>query len=158
MTQPLTQPIPLGAGFFRRLGAWFYDLLILIALEMLAVGLFVGIAFIGVQLGTLSLDGYLDMADFITKNPNMNSIFTCYVFSIAAIFYAYFWSQAGQTIGMKAWKLKVIDESGGRISFTQGLIRLATACFGLGNLFVFFSKDKRAFQDLFSQSQVVLIK
>ncbi len=158
MTQPLTQPIPQGAGFFRRLGAWFYDLLILIALEIVAVGLFVSAVFIGTQLGALSLDGYLDTADLITKNPTINSVFTGYVFSIAAIFYAYFWSQAGQTIGMRAWKLKVIDESGGRISFTQGLIRLATACFGLGNLFVFFSKDKRAFQDLFAQSQVVLIK
>ncbi len=158
MTQPLPQPIPQGAGFFRRFGAWFYDLLILIALEIVAVGLFLIVVFIGAKVGVLSLDGYLDMADFINKNPTANSVFTCYVFAIGALFYAYFWSQMGQTIGMKAWKLKVIDESGGRISFTQGLIRLATACFGLGNLFVFFSKDKRAFQDLFSQSQVILIK
>lgn len=154
---PTMNTIPLGAGFFRRIAACFYDFLILISVEMLAVCLALGLTWIAIQFG-LSIDGYIDMGDFLTRHPQVGPAFSFYIFAVAALFYTYFWVTAGQTIGMRAWKLEIVNELGGRITWTQGLIRFSTACFGLGNLFVFFSKDNRAFQDLFAQSQIIHIK
>ena len=148
--------VPKGASFFRRMGAWLYDLLVLVAIEMLAIGLVVGGFAVAMQFG-LSIEGYMDVGDYLTRNPMISPFFTMYVFAIAAGFYGYFWSQAGQTVGMKAWKLKLVSEFGGNVTFTQALIRMATACLGAGNLFTLFDRNNRAFQDHFSHSQMLKI-
>ncbi|MEZ8144606.1 hypothetical protein A1OO_21825 [Enterovibrio norvegicus FF-33] len=148
--------VPKGASFFRRMGAWLYDLLVLVAVEMLAIGLVVGGFAIAMQFG-LSIEGYVDVGDYLTRNPMISPFFTLYVFAIAAGFYGYFWSKAGQTVGMKAWKLKLVSEFGGNLTFTQALIRMATACLGAGNLFTLFDRNNRAFQDHFSNSQMLKI-
>ncbi|WP_407332166.1 RDD family protein [Enterovibrio sp. 27052020O] len=148
--------VPKGASFFRRMGAWLYDLLVLVAVEMLAIGLVVSGFAVAMQFG-LSIEGYVDVGDYLTRNPMISPFFTMYVFAIAAGFYGYFWSQAGQTVGMKAWKLKLVSEFGGNVTFTQALIRMATACLGAGNLFTLFDRNNRAFQDHFSHSQMLKI-
>ena len=48
-------------------------------------------------------------------------------------FYTWFWTRAGQTIGMRAWRLRIQNVDGSNIRITQALIRLATSTFGLGN-------------------------
>lgn len=149
--------VPKGASFFRRFGAWLYDFLVLIAVEMLAIALVVGAVAIAVHLG-LSIEGYADVSDYLTRDPAISPFFTIYVFAIAAGFYGYFWTRAGQTVGMRAWKLKVVSEFGGNITFTQALIRMTTSCLGIGNLLALFDRNNRAFQDHFSNSQVIKIE
>lgn len=149
--------MPKGAKFSRRIGAWFYDLFILMAIEMLAVGLVVAIIAIAIKIG-FSIDGYIDAGDYLTRNPVISPLFTMYVFSVAASFYGYFWTRYGQTVGMKTWNLKVVNESGGNITFTQALIRMATSCLGLGNLLALYDKNNRALQDHFSNSQVIKVE
>ncbi|SKA54617.1 RDD family protein [Enterovibrio nigricans] len=148
--------VPKGAGFFRRMGAWLYDFMVLVAVEMLAIGLVVAGFAIAIQFG-FSIEGYEDVSHYLTSNPTVSPIFTVYVFAIAAGFYGYFWTRAGQTVGMKAWKLKLVSEFGGNITFTQAVIRMATSCLGAGNLLALFDRNNRAFQDHFSNSQVVKI-
>lgn len=148
--------VPKGAGFSRRMGAWVYDLFILMAIEMLAIGVIIAILAIAIQIG-FSIDGYVDAGDYLTRNPIVSPFFSIYVFSVAACFYSYFWSRIGQTVGMKTWKLKIINESGGNITFTQALIRMATSCFGLGNFLALFDRNNRTLQDHFSNSQVIKI-
>ncbi len=154
MAQSHHSDSPVGVGFFRRMGAWLYDALVLIAVEMLAIGLVVALVGLMTYMG-FSIEGYIDVSDYLTRHPNVSLLFSGYVFGIAALFYGYFWTRAGQTIGMKAWKIEIISEFGGRVTATQALIRMTTSCFGLGNLFVFFSPTKRAFQDVFANSQII---
>ncbi|MEZ8027233.1 hypothetical protein A1OW_04160 [Enterovibrio norvegicus] len=149
--------VPKGAGFFRRMGAWLYDLLVLAAVEMLAIGIVVGGIALAVQFG-FSIEGYVDVSDYLARDPFVSPLFTVYVFAVAALFYAFFWTRAGQTVGMKAWKLRVVSEFGGNITFTQSLIRMATSCLGIGNLLTLFDRNNRAFQDHFSHSQVIKVK
>ncbi|MBV7300993.1 RDD family protein [Enterovibrio paralichthyis] len=149
--------VPKGAGFFRRMGAWLYDFLVLIAVEMLAIALVVGGIAVAMQMG-LSMEGYVDVGDYLTRNPAVSPFFSLFVFAVAAAFYGYFWTHGGQTVGMKAWKLKMVSEFGGDISFTQSLVRMATACLGLGNLLALFDSNNRAFQDHFAHCQVVKIE
>ena len=148
--------IPKGAGFFRRLGAWFYDVLMLVAVEMVAVSIALLSVNIGFWLGYFA-PVYPSPSAVLLVHPVISPLFTCYIFGVLALFYGYFWCKAGQTLGMRAWKLKVINEDGGLLTPTQAVIRLATACLGLGNLLVLIDSKNRAFQDHFARCQVILV-
>ncbi len=145
------------AGALRRFGALFYDGLMVIAVIMAATALFLGIVNILSSYEVLSLSGYLDMSDYVTRHPTVSPIFTAYVFMVWAGFFAFFWCRSGQTIGMRAWRLRVQNSDGTLITFTQALIRFATGLFGLGNLTVWIDPDKRAFQDIWAKTEVVIV-
>ncbi len=147
--------LPNGASFSQRLGAWLYDFIILLAIEILAAGLFIALLAFAMQIG-FSIEGYQDVGDYLGRHPFLSPFFSLYLFCVGMAFYAYFWSHStGQTIGMKTWKIKVVNHTGGRITFTQALIRAATAGFGLGNALVLFDEKNRAFQDYMSDTQLI---
>jgi uncharacterized RDD family membrane protein YckC len=58
------------------------------------------------------------------------TLFICMVLS-AFLFFAWFWTHSGQTIGMMAWKIKVQNADGSPIGYRQSLIR-----FFLGSAFL----------------------
>jgi len=131
------------ASFFKRLGAYIYDLFALGAVLMLATVLALLTVVIASKAGAIDLSVYKDTADYLGQSL----VFLIYLSVVIIVFFAYFWSQAGQTIGMKAWRLRVQNSDGSNISFTQALIRLSTSAFGLGNVMALL-KDRNAFQDL----------
>ncbi|WGW00739.1 RDD family protein [Vibrio sp. YMD68] len=145
------------AGLMRRLGALFYDSLIVMAILMMAGGLIVAILEALVALGAVNYAPYADASDLLSKHPVWSPIYTFYLVAVAVYFFVFFWTRAGQTLGMRAWKLQVQNKQGGAISVTQALIRLSTSAFGLGNLTVPFDPQKRAFQDIWAKTQVVVL-
>ncbi|MCW8348335.1 RDD family protein [Vibrio sp. ZSDZ65] len=151
-----TQPLP-PAGLFRRLGALFYDSLVVLALVMMAGGLVVAILEALVAAGLLSYGSYTDASDLLSRHPIWSPIYTAYLAIVWVYFFVYFWTKAGQTLGMRAWKLQVQNLQGGRITVTQALIRLATSAFGLANLAVPIDTKKRGFQDIWAKTQVVVL-
>lgn len=76
-----------------------------------------------------------------------------------SIIILFFWAVKRQTPGMKAYDVKLINHKQERPNFIQVLIRyfatlLCVVSFIL--LFIpFFRKDKRTFQDIFSQTYIV---
>lgn len=140
------------ASFFKRVGALVYDLFILGALLMLATLVALFVVVIGQKIGLLDLSSYKDQGDFLGQSP----AFLIYLCAVIIGFYAYFWVKAGQTIGMKAWRLRVQNSDGSNISFTQSLIRMATSAFGLGNILALL-KGRNAFQDLWAECEVVVL-
>ncbi len=140
------------ANFLKRLGAYIYDLFAITALLMLATIFAVLVVIISNKMGIINLDAYKDIADYLANNL----IFAGYLAAVIIAFYGYFWSKAGQTIGMKAWRLRVQNSDGSNISFTQSLIRMATSAFGLGNISALF-KNTNAFQDLWAECEVVVL-
>ena len=75
-------------------------------------------------------------------------------------FYNYFWIKAGQTVGMKAWRLKVISASGQNISVKQACLRYLVSlfsffCFGVGYWVCLFRKDKQSLHDIVSQTRTM---
>lgn len=151
-----TQSLP-PAGLFRRLGALFYDSLVVLALVMMAGGLIVAILEALVAAGLLSYGSYTDVSDLLTRHPVWSPIYTAYLALVWVYFFVYFWTKAGQTLGMRAWKLQVQNLQGGRITVTQALIRLGTSAFGLANLAVPLDTKKRGFQDIWAKTQVVVL-
>ncbi|ANU35381.1 RDD family protein [Vibrio scophthalmi] len=150
------QPLP-SAGLMRRLGALFYDSLIIIAIEMLAAGVVVAVLQALMALNLVNIAPYADIGDFLSNNPIWSPIFTFYLAAVWVYFFVFFWTRAGQTLGMRAWKLQVRNLDGGRITVTQALIRLATSGFGLANLAVPLDPQKRGFHDIWAKTQVVVL-
>ncbi|MBD1555456.1 RDD family protein [Vibrio sp. S9_S30] len=145
------------AGLLRRLGALMYDALIILAIEMMAGGLVIAILFAFNAAGLMDYGSYVDASDLLTNHPVWSVLYTGYLAAVWVGFIVFFWTRAGQTLGMRAWKLRVQNEDGSSITVTQALIRVATSGFGLANLTVPFDPKKRAFHDIWAKTQVVVL-
>lgn len=144
-------------GFMRRLASWVYDALATIAIIMLAQIIFLGLIELLLSLGIVNKTDDADISHFVTTQP-WNFINQFYLVFVACFFYVYFWCKGGQTIGMRAWRLKVRNLDGSPISKGQALIRAVTALLGAGNLFVIFDfKNKRALQDYLAKTEVITL-
>ena len=98
------------ASVLKRLYALIYDGLLLIAIDMVFV---------------------LLPASFLITFKEMDTHSSGYVATIIAatllvhyLFYTWFWTHGGQTLGMRAWKLKLIStHDGNTINWSQGFMR-----------------------------------
>lgn len=127
-------------GFFRRLAAVCYDTLLLIAV------LFVATAIV------LPLNGGKAFSDG-------RLYYSAYLLTISFGFFGWFWTHGGQTLGMRAWKIKVLSFDRQPLTWKQALIRFLAALLswgigGLGFLWIVVSRDKRAWHDSLSKTAV----
>lgn len=85
-------------------------------------------------------------------------VYPLYLLTVSFIFYGWFWTHGGQTVGMKAWKLRLQSDNGMQvITWKQALIRFFFAmiswlCFGLGFIWIALDKNRRSWHDIVSQS------
>ena len=131
-------------GILRHIGAILYDLLLLLALLMVATTLVVV---------PLSLHGE-EVA--IGNSP----LFRLYLLVVGAGYYLWFWSHGGQTVGMKTWKFRLTDESGRTPGTTTALLRLllatvTNALFLAGFFWRLLDSDKRTLYDRLSHTRLV---
>ena len=96
------------APLIKRLLAIFYDSFLLIAVLFLAIALLLLIS-----------GGY----QFQSSNP----LITAYLLVVSFIFFGWFWTHGGQTLGMRAWKLRVQPNTGEAITWRQAAVRFVTA-------------------------------
>jgi uncharacterized RDD family membrane protein YckC len=130
--------MPLPAGFFRRLAAMIYDSLLVAAILISTVTLMV------------------ILTNTPVAGPNVIGLLLLESFA----FFAYFWIFRGQTLGMLAWRLSIVTESGYQMTFTQALLRyfgalVSIAAFGLGYIWILIDAQKRGWPDLLSDSRVL---
>lgn len=143
-----------SASFTRRLAAWVYDLLVATAIVMLASALALGFTALLTAAGIITLQGDMDHAGWLTSQP----LYQAYLVLVVALFFGWFWWRSGQTIGMRAWRLKVQQRDGSRITPRQAVIRMVTALFGLGNLWVLVDfKNRRAWHDYAAGTELVTL-
>ncbi|WP_375752502.1 RDD family protein [Vibrio sp. HN007] len=145
------------AGMTRRFAALIYDGLVIAAIEMMAAGVVIAVLEALVAAGLLNYAPYTDASDMLTKHPIFSHVFTLYLGVIWVGFFVYFWTRAGQTVGMRAWKLRVQKPDGTTITPTQALIRIGTSIFGLANLTVPIDPKKRGFHDMWAKTEVVVL-
>jgi uncharacterized RDD family membrane protein YckC len=131
-----------NASLIKRLLAMVYDSLLVMALWML-VG-FVSIAFNDMEAVEASYGGA-----FIGSS----------IFIVTFLFFAFFWTRSGQTLGMIAWRLRIETDQGQPINTKQALIRfmgaLISSFFGLGYWWIMFDSNKLSWHDHWSNSRVV---
>ncbi len=146
------------AGFRRRFGSWIYDLLLVVAIFMLS-------GYVGVALFTaLDVVGFISISrsgfdiDWNASHFLYKVAFNAWAISWVCGFFIYFWSKKGQTLGMRAWRLRVQNLDGSLISKMTAVKRLIPTLFGLGSLLVMVDrKNKLSLQDRVTDTEVVLL-
>lgn len=143
-----------SASFWRRLAAWIYDLLVGTAIVMLAAALAHAFAALLTSSGVVVLADGQEHADWLNSTP----LYGIYLVLCIGWFFGWFWWRSGQTIGMRAWRLKVQQRDGSRITKKQAFIRLMTCLFGLGNLWVLIDwRNHRAWHDYAAGTELVTL-
>ena len=89
-----------------------------------------------------------------------NPFFRTFLFLICVSFYAWVWLHGGQTLGMRAWRLRLQRFDGRAITIWQALLRFmvaipSLAMGGLGLLWMLVDKDRLAVHDRISESTIV---
>ncbi|KAB7628475.1 RDD family protein [Alkalilimnicola sp. S0819] len=122
--------------------AIFYDSLLLLALLMLATALWLPFT------DGEAIQGY----DWLYRG---------YLLLVSFGFFGGFWLRGGQTLGLRAWRLRLRSLDGGPVSLRQALIRflvapLSWAVFGLGFLHSIIDPRGRTWHDLAAGTELVL--
>jgi len=146
------------AGFRRRMASWLYDALIAIAVYMTAGAASFLIISLLVHFGAFGLQGYEHLSDAITNTYWLLLPNEFWKLAWVAFFFIWFWSKSGQTLGMKAWRLKVQNQDGSLMTKTTAIKRLLPTLLGLGNFAVLVDrKNKLSIQDRLTDTEVVLL-
>lgn len=85
-------------------------------------------------------------------------LFSMYLLFTLFTFYAWFWRKSGQTLGMRAWKIRIVSEFGGNPSWGTCYLRLFFAllsllCLGMGYWWRLFRPY--TWHDRLSQTSIV---
>ncbi len=141
----------LRAGVLRRLGALVYDGLLAMAISMAYGGLTVYVRY-GLLGDTLAPG---------EKAQSGSAEFIGMVIVVSA-FFCFFWHRAGQTLGMRAWRLRLQQKDGRLPNWKQCILRAAIApysiaLFGVGYLWCFIDKEGDAAHDKLGGLEVVVL-
>lgn len=138
------------ASFWRRLGAMFYDTLLVGAIIIIAGGI----------LATL-VARLLGLPE-IPPGSIIAKLMVVVYFLMAFAFFGWFWTHGGQTLGMRAWKIRVETFDGRQLNWQQAFFRYIAAIMswlfvGVGFLIALFDPDELTWHDRFSRTRLVRI-
>ncbi len=127
--------------FFRYIGSLLYDGMLLFSVLFIATFLLLPL------IGTGAIE---------SGNP----IYTLFLLIISYFYFCWQWVTGGQTLGMKSWKLIVVNEQQQKLNWKRASIRflaslISCALFGLGFLIGLFNKQHKTLHDLLSKTQLV---
>jgi len=130
-----------NASLLRRLGAMLYDSLLVIALLMLAT-----VPFVAVRSGEI-------------VEPDNNLVYQICMILVIFAFFIFFWSYGGQTLGMRAWRMRLETKDGEVPSIPVATLRFGIAvvsllAFGLGFLWQLWDKENLTWHDRFSGTRL----
>ena len=146
MPHPMSHPHP--PGLARRLFALLYDGLLVVG--MLTV---LSAAVLAISGGTLSQP---------SRPLWLLRAFQTLLLVSVWLFFAWFWTHGGQTLGMRAWRLQLVGADGGSVRWSQTLSRfagavLSAATLGLGYLWILVDRDRLTWHDRLSQTRLRLL-
>ncbi len=133
-------------SFLRRLLAILYDSLLLACVILVATLLFYWVA-----------------GDNFSHDPILRIVYQSYLLILSYLFFGWFWTHGGQTLGMRAWRLRLLQQTDLQpITWKQALVRylgatLSWLALGLGFLWVLLDRQNRAWHDRLSSTVLVLI-
>ncbi len=146
------------ASFRRRLMSWIYDFLLSFAIYMAAGAASFLFMYLGHYFGLFGMQGYQHFSDTIANTFWLKWPNELWKLAWVSYFFVFFWSKSGQTLGMKAWRLRLQHTDGSLISQSTGIKRLLPTLAGLGNILVIFDRNnKLSLQDRLTKTEVVVL-
>ena len=133
-----------NSGFFRRVFSLLYD-----SFAVLGIILSLTLLLVLLNGGAPEKGSFADLIQLLIT-----------VLS-GPIFYSYFWLvNDGQTLGMQAWKIRLISNK--RLTLRICLLRCAFSTFsfllfGLGYLYILFNKDNKSLADVVTNTRIIKI-
>lgn len=135
-------PVPRPCGLTRRLLAISYDSLLLFAILFVATAL---------------------LLPFTRGNAihSGNHLYLLYLITCGYLYFTWQWCHGGQTLGMRAWKVRLVNAGGGTVSWPVATRRFLLALLswlfaGMGFLWSLLDPEKLAFHDRYSGSRLVI--
>ena len=134
-----------SAGFGRRFAALVYDLLLIAALLMVYTAAVVWARGGAVTRSNAGIWWYAYCAGEVM---------------VIGSYYVINWVHSGQTLGMRAWHLRAVDESGKALKLAPAALRLAWGALAwapaaLGVLWLYLDPERLALHDRLSHTRVV---
>ena len=130
---------------WRHLLAMLYDTLLVLPLFMAAAGLWVAILGPTNSVEEPAVPAALQWVSWVV---------------ILCLFFGIFWRRAGQTLGMQAWRIKLVSESGNDLTWGQTTVRvfgaaLSAGMLGAGYLWRYVPSRQRYWHDHLSGTRLV---
>lgn len=134
-------------GLFRRLFAIVYDCFLLLA-----------ILFIVSAIATA-----INHGKAIEPGDTIYPLYVFSIFGLSYLYFAWFWTHGGQTLGMKTWRIRMQATADDNIDWSSATRRyvgalLSWGVFGLGFIWSLFDANKRCWHDRLSGSILLDIR
>lgn len=89
-------------------------------------------------------------------------LFQGYLLLVTAIYFVWFWRHGGQTLAMKAWRIRLVDTLGRGIGARQAWLRFAlaalgAACLGAGFLWCLLDREGQFLHDRLAGTRLVTL-
>ena len=132
------------AGLLRRLGAMLYDGFLLAGVMIVAA---------------IPLPFFQSAAD---ASAWVRVLIQIYLVLVCFLFFGWFWTHGGQTLGMRAWRLQLCRIDGQNLAWSTAVVRFLSAllswlALGFGFFWVAIDPQNRAWHDRLSKSIVVVL-
>lgn len=141
-------------SLIRRFAAMVYDTLLIAAISILYGAVMSGI--------NVAIKGAPEMGQRISWGTFGVVVFAGWILTIG-LFFCYFWHKSGQTLGMKTWRMKIVNcDNLNNPSYTQCIIRFLCAPFslallGAGYWFMYTNTERQTLHDKFSKTRTLLL-
>ncbi len=135
-----------------------YDILVAVAVGMCASMVMLVTLLLLTENGVLDNQGYEHFSDLIQHSFFYQLIIQVWVGLWVVGFFLWFWRNGGQTIGMRAWRLRLFSTTDKPFGYGRAMLRLVCSLGGLGTLLVLLDwKSKQSLQDRIAQTEILVL-
>lgn len=141
-------------SLLRRFAAMVYDSLLLMAVSILYGAVMTGI--------NIAIKGVPATGERITWGIFGVVVFIGWILTIG-YFFCYFWHKSGQTLGMKTWRMKVVNDNDLNCpSYSKCIIRflcapLSLCLLGAGYWLMYANAERQTMHDKISKTRTLLL-
>lgn len=141
-------------SLMRRFAAMVYDTLLITAISILYGALMTGL--------NVAIKGVPAMGERVSWGIFGVVVFIGWIITIG-YFFCYFWHRSGQTLGMKTWRMKIVNHDNLNLpSFGQCIIRFLCApislcLLGAGYWLMYTNSERQTMHDKISKTRTLLL-
>lgn len=141
-------------SLLRRFAAMVYDTLLIMAISILYGAIMTGI--------NVAIKGTPETGERVSWGMFGIVVFIGWIFTIG-LFFCYFWHKSGQTLGMKTWRMKIVNSDNLNCpTYSRCIIRFLLApislcLLGAGYWWMYTNTERQTLHDKISKTRTLLL-